>query len=257
MPQAFFSHSWKDKTLVHQVKHALENSFVKVWIDDSEMGGGERLTQAVMPAIRKSKYFFMFISNHYLTSKWCNDEFDVAYTYYQEGKLVLMPILLEDEAALNWDALSEDRRAFIQPLLKRILYVKVDKYDLEASIAKILGAFWKNELVRFEPIRQITVGGTKLQLIQFQTQGDLPSNFLQTWDFDLEGFVASTDGDALPIRVGMPVAFSGKAPNWIISFLAIPLKNLRTVYVFNNTTQDYICVFAQKSDKCLGQVLKA
>ncbi|MBI5653133.1 MAG: toll/interleukin-1 receptor domain-containing protein [Chloroflexi bacterium] len=257
MPQVFFSHSWKDKQIVHHVKHALEQSLVKVWIDDSEIGGGEKLTQAVVSAIHKSKYFFMFLSNHYLASKWCIEEFDIACTGLRENQLTLMPILLEEESALNWELVREDQRAVMQALLKRIVYVKVDKYNPEASIANILGAFWKNELVRFEPIRQLVVGGTKVQLIQFQTQGDLPSDFLQTWDFNIETFVAHTENDPAPIQFGLPVAFAGKAPNWIIAFLAIPLKNLRTVFVYNNQSQDYICVFSLKSDNRLGQVLKA
>ena len=262
MPQVFLSHSFKDKKIVLKIRDAFANSLISPWIDEGQIPGGSRLIDKIASGIGKSKYFAFFVSNHYLTSKWCMDELYRAYSFYQQGALVLFPVLLEEMDKLCWDDLSEEQCIFLRPLLNQIKYVSFDPYDEAGSIARLLNDFWMNEKVRFEPIAIETIEGKKIQVIRLSVDKGvdnkgLPTDFLETWDLRIEDFFAGNATHPAVILPDLPVAFFGGAPNWLLAYLLIPFKNQRTVYVYNNTTKDYICVFSLPADHALGDVLKA
>ncbi len=257
MPQAFLSHSSKDKRIVHKVLDALKKSLVKAWIYDREIAGGEGLLEAVTAGLSQSQYCVAFLSTNYLTSSWCMDELQWAYSLYQNGKLRLLPVLLDEREQLRLENLPAPRQAFVDLLLRQIKYVAFDRYDEDKSIAAILKEFWANEFVQFEPIKIETIDGVTVQLIKYGLNAkSLPSNFLQEWQFDIEEFIATDKTDGKPIQLDLPVAFSGVAINWLITYLTIPFKNRRTVFVYNQNTQDYVCVFSLPHDKMLGKTLK-
>ncbi len=257
MPQAFLSHSSKDKQIVHKVMDALNRSLVKTWIDEESIAGGKRLIEMISSGIAKSRYFFAFLSTDYLASNWCMDELHRAYSYFQRDEVLLIPVLLDSRDKLRLAALPPERRAFIEPLFQQIKYVEFDRYNEEKSIASLLDAFWMNELVRFEPIRVVTMGSIRVQKIELKLQiKDLPSNFLETCGLEIEGFMAESKLDPAPIQSDLPVAISGGGPIWLYAYLIIPFKNRRTVYVYNKPSNGYICVYSLPSDDALGQMLK-
>lgn len=257
MPQAFLSHSTKDKQLVLKVRDHLENSLVYTWIDQSNIPGGGSLIQSIMQGIGKSKYFLAFLSNDYLQSNWCFDELEQAYGLHQDGKVTIIPILLESQDQLDLKSLSDPRRVFWETVFKRIKYVEFDRYNVAQSLDTVAEAFWHNELIRFEPVRMIKVNGTELQVVEFKIPGNnLPVDFLRHWDLKIEDFIATSTNEQKPIKFDMPVALYGPGPNWLYSFLTLPFKNRNTVFVFNSRTSEYICVYSKSASIELGTVLK-
>ena len=258
MPQAFLSHSSKDKRIVHRILDALKKSLVKALIYDREIAGGEGLLEAVTAGLSQSQYCLVFLSTNYLASSWCVDELQWAYSLYQKGELRLLPVLLDERGQLGLEHLPAARQPFVDLLLRQIKYVQFDRYDEEKSIAAVLKEFWANESVQFDPIKIETIDGVMVQLIRYGLNTKaLPSNFLQGWHLDIEEFIATDKADGKPIQMVLPVAFSGVAINWLITYLTIPFKNRRTVFVYNQNTQDYVCVFSLPHDQMLGKTLKA
>lgn len=87
----------------------------------------------------------------------------------------------------------------------------------------------------------------------------LESDFLATWDFDIEAFLAQSEDnrDNKPITHNLPVAFNGAGPIWLYTSMVIPLKNRLSVFVYNRPDDEYICVYSLPKDDMPGKVLKA
>jgi hypothetical protein len=254
MPKAFLSHCSKDKKIVLEVMDYFERSLIKTWLDEEEIPGGGKLTEEIISGINDCKYFLPFISNYFIDSSWCMDELNVAYSSFQKEKNVIIPVLLTERGKLELDSLADGKKRFIQSLLQRTRYVEFDEHDVLKSLKRIADALWKNELVKFDPIEVITINDIDLQLINFQIE-NLPSDFLKFWDFDMNDFIGQRHGEQPVIKRNLPVAFNGKGPNWLFSYFTIPFKNLNDVFLYNNVSGDYICVYSLKRD-WLGKVLK-
>lgn len=256
MPQAFFSHSSKDKTLVLKVAEHLNRSLIKTWVDQAQMPGGSSLPEKIASGIRQSKYFLAFISQDYIDSKWCMDELKQVYPLLVKNDVKIIPVLLTARDKLDLTKLVQ--KDFLENLLGGTIFVEFDSYREQEGLDKIANALWQNEFIRIDPVKIITAGGVELQEIKFTLQiKTLPSDFLQTWGFDIEDFVAMESDDPKPIRFGLPVLFSGISINWLITYLTIPLKNRRTIFIYNNFSKDYICVYAlEDGSHRVGKVLK-
>lgn len=254
MPKAFLSHSSKDKKIVLEVLDYFEKSLIKTWLDEDEIPGGGKLTEEIIAGIKESRYFLPFISNNFIHSSWCMDEINIAYTSFQKEEKVIIPVLLTERDKLELNSLPENKKNFIESLLLRTRYVEFDEHDLSKSIRRIADALWKNEKVKFEPIEIKKFNDVEIQLVSFQIES-LPSDFLKFWDFDINDFIMQKHGKQPIIKRNIPVAFNGKGPNWLFSFLTIPFKNINDVFLYNNVSGDYICVYSLKGD-LLGKVLK-
>lgn len=210
-----------------------------------------------MQGISKSQYFLACLSNDYLQSNWCFDELEQAYSLHQDDKVAIIPILLESQDQLDLKSLSEPRRAFLETVFKRIKYVEFDRHNVAKSLNNVAEAFWRNELIRFEPIRTIKINGAELQVVEFKIPGsNLPVDFLRHWDLKIENFIATKPNEQKPIKFDVPVALYGPGPNWLYAFLTLPFKNRNTVFVFNSRTSEYICVYSKSAGIELGMVLK-
>lgn len=259
MPQAFLSHSSKDKKTVLQVAEYLEKCLIKVWIDEENIPGGGQLMQLISTGISKSKYFFLFVSDHYLHSDWCLDELDQVYPYFQKDSVVIIPVLLVTRDRLDWNGVPDKRRTVVESILTRVKYIEFDAYNLGASLEKVAEALWEHEAIKFSPVKTIHVDGAALQEIKYTIiPKTLPTDFLRTWDVDISEFISQNDSDNKPIRQGLPVAFFGISVNWLITFFTIPFKNRRSVFFYNQLSNEYICAYAVMNDgNYPGKVLKA
>jgi hypothetical protein len=258
MPQVFLSHNKKDKTIVKRVGDHLNRCLIKVWLDESEMRGGSNISNEIAKGIHGSNYFIPFISNHYLQSNWCLEELDRVSPYSLEKKITILPVLLFQRSKLDFSGLPEDRKILIENLLKRTKYLEIDKYNINPGIESIADSLGKNEAIRFDPIEEKTIDNVTIQVIRFHIQnGELPTTFLKTWDFNIEEFLADDEKnrDNRPILFNKSVGFYGKGPNWLFTAMAVPLKNLRTVFVYNTRTSDYICAYSMDKN-LIGEVLK-
>ncbi len=258
MPQAFLSYSWKDKSLVDKVADFLSKSFMKVWLDSDELSGGVSLSREILAGIKKADCFVAFITNNYFKSDWCLEEFDRVYNLFIKKKVKILPVLLQPRTELDFN-LNKDRSNVIDDLLDRTAYIEIDKYNTAPGIKKIADSIWKGEAIRFEPIQEKEIDGQKVQLIQFRLQGKLESNFLETWDFNIESLLAQSDenNDNKPIVDSLPVAFNGAGPIWLSVSMVVHLKNRRTIFVYNKPDNEYICAYSLPGDNMLGRVLKA
>jgi len=258
MPKIFLSHCSKDKRMVEEIEKSLQNSLIKTWIDEVDIPGGGRLTEEILKGIKGCDYFAPIITNNYIHSDWCFDELEDAITLARRNKIKIFPILLEEKSELKFGDRLELKTFFEIKIFSKIAYIAFDPNDFDKSIKNLLNGFWGNESVKFEPLKSISLNNKKSILIEFSiTKGTLISNFIETWNFNIKEFVADTTSDGKPLKFDLPIVFSGRAPGWLLMYLAIPFNNLRTVYVYNNQTKDYICVCTPlNSDHVLGSAVK-
>ena len=247
MPKAFLSHKFQDKTIVLRVEKYLKQSLVETWVDIEGMSGGETLSSKVIDGINESQVFIAFISERYFDSNWCPAEFTRAYQLRLNGKIRIIPVLLGDkEQILKKSA----ENSLINSLLDEVKYIEFDDFDFQKSAEEIRRAVWKPEKIKFKPIRNVEIQGIKLQVISFEVDREppLPSDYLKEWKFRIEKFAAKDEegnDDDKPIRFNGAVGFSGAGPNWLYTYLTIPLANRHDIFVFNSFTNDFICVYAR------------
>ncbi len=258
MPQAFLSHSSKDKRIVKEVGVYLNKCFIKVWLDIDELSAGASLSGKIQDGIDKSNFFVVFISNNFLKSSWCVDEFDRAHPGYLKERWKILPVLLQPHSELDFGE-ENSRASVIKNFLDRTKYVEIDEYNTELGMKAVADAIWKDESIRFEPIQVKEIDGQEVQLIQFRLQGALESNFLESWDFDIESFLSLSDEKRhnKPIISNIPIAINGRGPIWIYAAIIVPLNNLFSLFIYNNPDGAYICTYSLSKDDMYGRVLKA
>lgn len=243
MPKVFLSHNHQDKIRVHQIAAHLNDNLIECWIDRDGLQAGDKLKPEIRSAIEESEIFIAFLSKAYLESAWCKEEFRTASQGRKSGKRPwrVFLVLLEEREAIEKQASVQ-----INEMLYEVLNINWPKGRTAPDIAEqLLEEIWKGEQVRFYPIKSIEFERTNLQVISFGLKEDLLSNFLQHWTFNLNPFISRRPEEDKPIKFGTAIGFSGKAPNWIYTYLAIPLANTRDVFVFNTYTEDFICVYAR------------
>lgn len=246
MPIAFLSHKSLDKKIVLDVERHLKRSLIETWIDMDGMQGGDTLSNKILEGINHSQVFIAFISEKYFDSHWCPEEFKRAYQLRLKGIIKIIPVLIGDVKAIL-EKSSEN--TIINSILDEVKYIEYDIYDPLKSNEEIVKAVWKGELIRFRPIKDLNINNIQLQVISFETEKDIPSDYLMSWQFKLDKFIAEGIGGDAPIRFGTALVFFGRGPNWLYTFLTIPLANKRNIFVYNSFTDDFICVYAISSSK--------
>ncbi|MEC8325515.1 MAG: toll/interleukin-1 receptor domain-containing protein [Pseudomonadota bacterium] len=92
----FLSHNHKDKEFVRRLARDIECHGIRVWIDDAEMNIGDSLVQKIREGIDNVDYFAVILSNNSINAPWVKNELDVAMNYQIEGRLKILPIILEN-----------------------------------------------------------------------------------------------------------------------------------------------------------------
>lgn len=248
MTQVFLNHKTEEKKIVLSVKHYLSQCLISGWLDSEDIPGGSKLNSEIIDNIAMSHYFIAFISRRYLGSNWCMHELEEAQRHALDDNVIIIPVLLDSKDNLELNRLDSSRKNMIESILQKYKYIQYDQYDTEESNRKIAYAIGKHNKIQFDPIIQRTIREYKLQLIQFQitaNDGNLPTDFLSQWGINVEkNFLAHHDSDKeKPLRTGKAIAFSGQGPNWLYVYLAVPFKNLCPIYIFNNRSEEYICVY--------------
>lgn len=247
MAQVFLNHKTEEKSIVLSVKDYLARCLISAWLDSEEMHGGFKLNSSIFQGIATSRYFIAFISQRYVRSNWCMRELEEADRHALNGKVTIIPVLLDPPNELKLHELDRGRAIVLESLLASSIWIPYDRHDPVQSAAKIATTIGRHEKIEFAPIESRTVDRTELQLIQFQITADdrsLPTDILRSWDLNIErDFLAYREGEKKPLRAGKPVALNGAGPNWLYAYLAVRFKNLCPVYVFNNRSNEYICVY--------------
>lgn len=95
----FLSHKTKDKPIMRSFKNGLEFLGYQTWIDESNMGMGAYLKQALKTSVEKCDCLIAWLNEEYFKSDYCKAELLYAK---QLGKIIIpFGVLGEIEAHLN------------------------------------------------------------------------------------------------------------------------------------------------------------
>jgi len=254
MPKVFISHQFKKKGEAKALRSNLNRRFIKVWLDESDLGIGRPLISEIYRAIDEHPVFIALVSKEYLNSDYCRMEFNYAVEQKIKRPVEIIPVTLDDRSDLL-KAAKEKGWLEMARALESDLSVLYNEYDPEITFGKIAKGVTGTAPIWFEPIRIETVDGLRIQIIEVQQVEKVPVELFSDWDYDLEAFMATKPNeDRPPIEFGMPVGFYNSRINWVTANLVIPFKNRRTVFIYNNPV-GYICVYPLESEY-KGKILK-
>ena len=92
----FISHSSKDKAFVRKLVDALKKHLVEVWFDESEIKVADSLVRRISEGLKNADYLVIVLSEASVSSRWVEQELNVALTNQISGKGIVLPVLLED-----------------------------------------------------------------------------------------------------------------------------------------------------------------
>lgn len=135
--RVFISYSTKDMQRVEEVRAALHDMLVDVFIAEHDVQPGQQLLKEIAKAIKVCQVFLLVWSKNSQESQWVSNELTLAMS---ESKLVI-PIVLDREAALP-SALADtkylpayrDPQQALEWLRKTILQRARERRDLDLII---------------------------------------------------------------------------------------------------------------------------
>lgn len=90
-PKTFISHSWEDKPLAMQLERELGSAKIDVWIDHSEIRGGDNLPKRINDALEWCNTFLLIWSKAASKSRWV----DLEWTNALSLDKVIIPCRLD------------------------------------------------------------------------------------------------------------------------------------------------------------------
>jgi hypothetical protein len=255
--QVFISHKSKDKEEAKKIKKYLERCFIKVWLDKDELKGGDTFSTAFINGI-KGNTTLIFLSEEYIDAPWCQNEFNIAYNQFVNKKGKIIPVMPSDEdEAKKIFAKAKSSYPELYQVLESVKYETYNPYKPDDSCKAIAEAVQKGNSIRMKPLKQIEIVGQPMQFIDFEIDRDTPLEVFQTWDCDIMHFMDFSNDGSKPIKKDIPIALFGKGPAWFYAYICIPFANKNEVFIFNEPTGKYVCVYARDDKKAmLGKVLK-
>ncbi|MDE7406043.1 MAG: toll/interleukin-1 receptor domain-containing protein [Clostridiales bacterium] len=93
----FISHSSKDKDISLWIASDLKLSNYNVWLDRWELFAGRSISKEISAGLEQADALVMIISNSYMKSAFCNDEWESYYMKYNCQKPnAIIPIIVDD-----------------------------------------------------------------------------------------------------------------------------------------------------------------
>lgn len=97
--KAFISYSHKDDNYLERLKVHLaqmkRDGLINEWTDEA-INAGSSLNNVISDALDSSELFLALLSPDYIASNYCyNKEFETAQGMQDEGKLIIVPIIVE------------------------------------------------------------------------------------------------------------------------------------------------------------------
>ena len=128
----FFCYSRQDASIVRQVYYLLSKAGYKCWMDVDEIAYGANFADAITIAVRSSKCFLFFSSEHSNQSKWAEKEL----IYARDAGLKILPIKLDDSpysdrirfeiGNINWFESSLKKREDLEKFLDVVRHIVDD-----------------------------------------------------------------------------------------------------------------------------------
>jgi hypothetical protein len=126
-PRAFISYSHRDEAFVLALVQRLKDRCIGVWIDQIELLPGDSLIRRIGDAIHNEDFVIAVISEHSVSSAWCEKELSLAVMHGIQSKQVkVLPVRLGGVALPNF--------------LADTVWVETDHSDCSAVAAELATA---------------------------------------------------------------------------------------------------------------------
>jgi tetratricopeptide (TPR) repeat protein len=140
MPKKIFiSHTTADDHFVTDLRKALENQGLDVWIDSQNLRGGDTLKTEIESAIKDASAFIVVISEKVFRTRWVKKEVSFALKVLQPQNIPIVPILI--------DGLPPDTLDFFFDNEPVAIPIK----NLQESMPQILAALGKEFPTEVDP----------------------------------------------------------------------------------------------------------
>ncbi|MER5506151.1 tetratricopeptide repeat protein [Streptomyces sp. NPDC002766] len=93
---AFVSYAQKDAAWATPLAQNLHRLGLDVWLDQWEMTGGQRVASRLQDGLEKADVVVTVVSQHWVRSGWCGEEFAAAVTGAVERGQRLIPVLMDE-----------------------------------------------------------------------------------------------------------------------------------------------------------------
>jgi tetratricopeptide (TPR) repeat protein len=141
MPKKIFiSHTTADDHFVTDLRKALENQGLDVWIDSQNLRGGDTLKTEIESAINDASAFIVVISEKVFRTRWVKKEVSFALKVLQPQNIPIVPILIDGLPPDTLDFFFDDEPVAIQI-----------KNNLQESMPQILAALGKELPTEVDP----------------------------------------------------------------------------------------------------------
>lgn len=129
-PKAFLSYSQADRNLAVRIAEGLRASGIETWFDQWEILPGDSLIQKIFAeGLSGADAFIVLISPNSVSSRWVQQELDVALIRRIEGVTRIIPVISgevqipESLRPLKWIRIDEDFDSALRQLLMSIYQV--------------------------------------------------------------------------------------------------------------------------------------
>lgn len=256
MSRVFISHKYEEKNHSKRLKSYLESCFITCWLDEKNLQAGDQLTSEILEAINESQCLVAMVSERFLDSAICRLEFDYAFhkkTKNDEYKIVIVTI---GERSKLVEKAKNKKLLQLAYLLEGDNCKAFDEYDTVKTFKPVADAITINDPIKFNALKNQTVEGQQLQVIEILAP-EVPPDVFKTVDLAIEDFISEFDSDDKLIRRNLPVALTGRTAAWVYAHIAMSFYNKRDVFIYNQHS-GFICIYFLKSnkDKFKGKVLK-
>lgn len=127
----FISHAWEDKQFVQRLEKELKVTGVDIWIDHSDVRGGDQISKRVNEALEWCNILLLIWSHSANESKWVASEWGAAFSNHKR----IIPCLLDDTKlpALLVDTVYVDFRNYDNGLEYLLYGLKMNKQPIPYS----------------------------------------------------------------------------------------------------------------------------
>jgi TIR domain len=120
-PKVFISHVWEDKDFVRRLEGKLKSISVGVWVDHSNIHGGDQISESVSKGLGWCDAFLLIWSDAASKSEWVKQEWSAANSNHKKIIPCLLdgaklPTLLADKAHIDFRDFDQGMQQLAQTL---------------------------------------------------------------------------------------------------------------------------------------------
>lgn len=167
IPKIFVSHSSQDADSARRLAEDLRRSGLDVWLDEWEIGVGQRITQRIQQGLESATYLAVWITRASMESGWVEREWQAKYAAeIEEDSTIILPLLADDcrlPALLRDKRFADFRASYTEGLADLLRSVGLKKWENSLGMRFTLippGAFLMGSDAGEEnerPAHQVTV----------------------------------------------------------------------------------------------------